>query len=492
MKSKVIINFTIFAITLLTFSNLFGQNVPRISLYSSNNVKYKYFKEAIESGNTEKVKMYLDSGINPNVVFDENVRFNNKGLSPLVYAFQINKLDIAKLLIENGANKDFSYNVTVYYTGKYNMLESKEVQTNILNEVIQTNNYEAVKLLIDLGANKENSVSQAKASNNEKIIDLFKNSGATVQYNSSDLESAVKAGKPLSYINEILSQNVKPTGWTLIYAVERSDKNLINTLLNAGANINQTVSASNGASWCAICTAVNYGDFEMVKFLVEEKNADLNSICQVRDYVQNSTYSLIQFSESGNCWRKNKNVTEYLLLAPSIQKKKEEDRKKKIDEYIAKANDFLKNDEITNAKKEFEKAGTISGKVNHNVDIDVINYYYNQKNNEKVIKLSEDFDKEDKNFSIQLYKAYAYLNLKKNNEALNTLNKCNQLNPNSFYMKFNYSVYYATINDFEKAYDYMKKALEMGYKNWDFIDKSEYLNLFRQTNEFKKLERKFR
>jgi TPR repeat protein len=59
-------------------------------------------------------------------------------------------------------------------------------------------------------------------------------------------------------------------------------------------------------------------------------------------------------------------------------------------------------------------------------------------------------------------------------------------------MKFNYSVYYATINDFEKAYDYMKKALEMGYKNWDFIDKSEYLNLFRQTNEFKKLERKFR
>ena len=55
MKSKVIINFTIFAITLLTFSNLFGQNVPRISLYSSNNVKYKYFKEAIESGNTEKV-----------------------------------------------------------------------------------------------------------------------------------------------------------------------------------------------------------------------------------------------------------------------------------------------------------------------------------------------------------------------------------------------------------------------------------------------------
>ena len=246
----------------------------------------------------------------------------------------------------------------------------------------------------------------------------------------------------------------------MIYAVERGDKNLINTLLNSGANINQTVSASNGASWCPICTAVNYGDLEMVKFLVEEKNADLNSICQVRDYVQNSTYSLIQFSESGNCWRKNKNVTEYLLLAPTIQKKKTEEKNNKIQEYISRGSNYLQKDDLINAKKEFDNAYSLNQNPNDKYELRVLKHYFEKSDFDKVLSLINSFN-DNTNLNFLLYKAYAFIDLKKEENAIEILNKCNQLSPNNYSVLLGYADYYSKLDNTEKVYDYIKKVFEI-------------------------------
>ncbi len=324
MKSNHIIKKQVLLLLFVLLSNFtFSQSAQRVSFYKKENVMHKYFKEALESGDTNKIKMYLDAGINLNVAWDFKGHYRNyTGISPLVYAIKLNKLDIAKLLIEKGADVNFKYSINESYIGNYNMQAWRDVPTTTLNEVIRLVNLDGIKLLLDNGADRNSGINEAKAMNNEKILALLKEKGATITYNTGDLENAIKQNKDLNYIREIINQGVRGSGWSLIYAVERGNKELIELVLNTGVDVNQKVSASNGASWCAMCTAVNYGNVDVVKYLVEEKNANLNVKCEVKDLTSNSSYSLIDFSETPLCWRKNKNMTEYLLLAPSIQKKK--------------------------------------------------------------------------------------------------------------------------------------------------------------------------
>lgn len=86
--------------------------------------------EAVVEGDIEEVESLLESGIDPNIIDIE-------GWTPLMWATQINNLDMINLLIEYGANPDI---VDYYYE-----------ETALI--IATNNNYvEAIKILLENGA----------------------------------------------------------------------------------------------------------------------------------------------------------------------------------------------------------------------------------------------------------------------------------------------------------------------------------------------------
>lgn len=111
---------------------------------------------AVLNNNLEIVKILLDSGANPNSIYDEN------GLTPLVVSCAINNYDISKLLIDYNANVDGAGDLEgdyIYYP---------------LFEAIQNDNFNMVKLLLDKGAKKD-IINKQGASISDLLVDKDKN-----------------------------------------------------------------------------------------------------------------------------------------------------------------------------------------------------------------------------------------------------------------------------------------------------------------------------
>lgn len=486
--NKIIIVIMLLGVIISAFS----QSPQRISLYDKGNIMHQYFKEALESGNINKIKMYLDAGINLNVAWDFKGHIRSyTGISPLVYSIKLNKLDIAKSLIEKGADVNFKYSINESYIGNYNMQAWRDVPTTTLNEVIRLGNVEGVKLLLDSGADKNSGVNEAKATNNEKIINLFKEKGASIVYTTSDLENATEQGKDYNYIKAIVDQGVKGSGWALLSAVNRSDKAIIDLIIKSGVSANTTVYTKTGASWCAMCTAVNNGNLDIVKYLVEEKNANINVNCQIKDYASNSSQSLTDFSDSPNCWKRNRNITEYLILAPSIQKKKQEENLKKGDDYIKNAEKLLSENNIESAKIEYDKAFNLTNIPNHKKEYAIMLYFYSKKEYGKVIEVCDYFDSKGTSSFQQQYKGFSYIYLNKKELAFNVFSKCALTDPSkNTYM--NLASFYSYFDENEKAIENLEKSLKLGFNSWTYLESEPTLNNIRDTKEFKKLINKFK
>ena len=474
------------------FISAFGQTGQRISLFKTENIMHKYFKEALESGDNNKIKMYLDSGINLNVAWDFKGHIRNyTGITPLVYSIKLNKLDIAKSLIEKGADVNFKYSIHESYIGNYNMQAWRDVPTTTLNEVIRLGNVEGIKLLLDSGADKNSGINEAKTTNNEKIINLFKEKGASIVYTTSDLENATEQGKDYNYIKGIVDQGVKGSGWALLSAVNRSDKAIIDLIIKSGVSVNTTVYTKTGASWCAMCTAVNNGNLDIVKYLVEEKNANINVNCQIKDYASNSSQTLTDFSDSPNCWKRNRNITEYLILAPSIQKKKQEDNLKKGDEYIKNAEKLLSENNIESAKIEYDKAFNLTNIPNHKKEYAIMLYFYSKKEYGKVIEVCDYFDSKGNSYYHQQYKGFSYLYLNKKDLAFDVFNKNVQNNPSkTTYLDL--GCFYSFFNEPKNAIVNIEKSLKLGFNSWSYLESEPTLNNIRDSKEFKKLINKFK
>lgn len=461
------------------------------SVYSQDSERLqKFLREAIDANNIDKVKMYLDAGVNINSRWDIKVNgLDGKGVSPLIYTLSLKKHDLAKLLLEKGADPNFSYLIRVsYYVGGAQVTAHKDVSTNNLKECIKLNNEIGVKLLLDHGADKKSAIDEAKSSRNMNIVNLFKD---LYVYSVGDLNNAIESGKGDDYIKDILKSGTKPDAHTLRSAVSMGKIWLIDIILESGVNVNQRIYLQNGADWCATCEAVSRANLNVLKYLLEEKGADINARCQIKSQVENSYSSLIKLAERKPSLQ-YKNIVEYLLLAPSIINKKNEEKALKIKEYVKKGEEYLKNNDLDGAKKEYEKVYQLTKNPNHKFENFATTYYTDQSNYSKVVEVSKLYDSEMKNPTVLVYTAFAYIELKNNQEALKYLDRCEELYPNSNWTSINYADYYGNIEDFVNAEKYLRNALNLGYKDWNYIEQSKYLQTFRNTKEYAKLVKKYK
>ena len=171
------------------------------------------FVEAIDEGEIEKVKEYLNGGIDPNLEFHSN--------TPLMFAIWSGKFEIFKLLVENGAliekkveKKDPLINMAAssgnneiceYLLSKGANIDSKdrEGKTPLMN-AIYSKHPETVKLLIDSGANVNeqeingwSALMFATMQGETESVQLLINAGADVNSETNDGETPLQRAEKI-------------------------------------------------------------------------------------------------------------------------------------------------------------------------------------------------------------------------------------------------------------------------------------------------------
>jgi ankyrin repeat protein len=183
---------------------------------------------AVINGYYQQAQWHLTRGINPDIV-------KNGGMTPLFYAIIYNEINTAKLLIDYGADVNWGVN--------------NQRKDDYLLTAISLKHFDIATLLIERGAqlgihyysfieNKERVIEIIRS--NPEMISLERNGGKT----------------------------------PLHYAVMGRHKDLIDILINAGADVNKS-SASTGT---CLHQAITDESIEMVDYLFEKCNVSDENI----------------------------------------------------------------------------------------------------------------------------------------------------------------------------------------------------------------------
>lgn len=202
----------------------------------------------IEHSTLEILQCLLDNKINIDVM-------TSLGLTPLGFAIQINKIDMAKLLIEKGANLEVGYLIP----GK--KLDEEASHQGCLQFAICQNKLEFVKLFLSKGA----SVSK-------KLADIHPLLGAVKikGINFKIVEILVK-----TYIERKISLDEpdKEGRTALYFAIQENSPQIVKLLIDNNADINRFVQ---GISLLHLATTVNINMVEQLlnknACIVQDKN----------------------------------------------------------------------------------------------------------------------------------------------------------------------------------------------------------------------------
>jgi ankyrin repeat protein len=225
--------------------------------------------------------------------------------SPLMYCMATGKFEMAKLLINNGAELNFKEesfgNSALSLAVKYEnpelveLLLKKGANPNIsaiyfgpvLFTAILKNNYSIFKLLTDYHADIfykhithnneiETALDKAEFSGSRKIAIWLKKAGVTNSYNPQGKEEIfIQAAKDndIQCVKKYIERGIDPNykdkyertalQWAVMYGYE----DMVNLLLKQGADLN--ISQKNN-NFIPLLTAADNGDLKLVKLLLDK------------------------------------------------------------------------------------------------------------------------------------------------------------------------------------------------------------------------------
>lgn len=223
--------------------------------------------EAIESDDEEEVVRLLNDGVNVNFIAHWN---GYAYQTPLHVAVRRQSYEIVKLLLEHGA--DVNRRTFGYLWSPFNLAISGR--------------WDIIALLLDFGAKVDScgehqitALHRATTFGRSDVVEKLIQSGANVNAKDSDGKSALfRAAMTENYdllkFLILKGAEINPVGYKvspLHCAVKKKNREIVNMLLDRGADVNFQLESSK----TALNYAVENDDVEFVCLLIE-KGADLN------------------------------------------------------------------------------------------------------------------------------------------------------------------------------------------------------------------------
>ena len=285
-----------------------------INMNRNRNMYFENLLHNIDIGYIEKVKDYIDNGLDINKTYDDKL--------PLIVAVVLNKVDIVRLLIDNGANVNIrsDENLTpIIYTDNYEiaqLLIDNGANVNAIDNdgqtaLMQTENLEVAQLLIDNGAdiNKQDNEDQTAIfinvrDNNIQMVKLLIDNGADIHIRDEDNETS------------------------LMYS-ENTD--IAQLLIDNGANVND----ANKKNKTALYFNSRYGNIDMVNLLLSngatisveyiDGNIKIPVFVVIRDHIRHIELLLkSKYSRNPKKRRKqiqnNKKIKRKMIVLKEIEK----------------------------------------------------------------------------------------------------------------------------------------------------------------------------
>lgn len=281
--------------------------------------------EAIETGDTQKVKALLQEEIDLH-------KTGNWGCTPLEYAIELGCLEIAKILINAGADIHFG------------------VEGFLLNIAVRHSRLDIASILIDAGANinlkdEDNAtvLMDAVLDNSLEIVEFLVRQGADVNVVRKDGNSALSCAATLgqeeifNYLAPLTSKNLfeqavekLPEG--LLYRKRVDDRFTEDFILAAGEGRVDTIkeairlgvdiNAISAEGNTALCFASYWGQLDVVKMLLEngadlEMRSEQTGLTPLLEAAHFGQFKIVKFlTESGaDLNAKDRNGKTALMIA---------------------------------------------------------------------------------------------------------------------------------------------------------------------------------
>lgn len=275
------------------------------------------FFEAINTGDMEKVKMYLSKHAN---LLEET---NRRGLTPLLLAANANQTEITEFLVKKGANIHFEnaqgYQAIHFAAKKGNhkivkLLVGKGVSVNVavangtlpINFAAWSGDYETAIYLEEKGAdimavvgNNANVLMYSAMGGNTALYDWYEAKGVSRNHRDNDGDGSLhwaatgESGEMIKYLvnkkNYDINEKNNKGATPLQIGLEWGKLNTTKAFFELG--ISPMTKNSTGGNW--LHSAANTGNFELIEYLME-KGCDINA------HNSNGATPLYNAASSGN------------------------------------------------------------------------------------------------------------------------------------------------------------------------------------------------
>ncbi|MEI7597535.1 MAG: ankyrin repeat domain-containing protein [Bacteroidota bacterium] len=198
-----------------------------------------------QQGNLDNVRLLIEAGVSANAFYYIEKEKKKYYYSPLYSAYTNNHLDVAELLIKNGANVNFN--------------DSNNIIPTPINYAIEKNNPDLLRFFIKNGAD----VNFNGKTDNE-LIPIYQ----TIKSKNYELLQILIENKANLNIKGSIWGSVTP----LTYSLNKKDIKSFKILVDAGADLNLAV---NNAEETPLICAIRVKNTEAINILIQ-KGADIN------------------------------------------------------------------------------------------------------------------------------------------------------------------------------------------------------------------------